>query len=59
MGDGTERITAVIVMFCAGIAPGVYLAFMLMVLLAVRRPPAPLWVGEMMRWSPPHATRGR
>lgn len=51
MWEDGERITAVIVMFCAGIAPGVYLAFMLMVLLAVRRPPAPLWVGEMMRWS--------
>ena len=38
-------------MFCAGIAPGAYLAFMLTVLLAVRRPPAPRWVGEMMRWG--------
>jgi paraquat-inducible protein A len=24
---------------------------MLTVLAAIRRPPAPLWVGEMMRWS--------
>ena len=51
MWEDGERITAVIVMFCAGIAPGAYLAFMLTVLLAVRRPPAPLWVGEMMRWG--------
>ena len=51
MWDNDERITAVIVMFCAGIAPGTYLAFMLTVLLAVRRPPAPRWVGEMMRWG--------
>jgi paraquat-inducible protein A len=51
MWEDGERITAVIVMFCAGIAPGAYLAFMLAVLLAVRRPPAPLWVGEMMRWG--------
>ena len=51
MWEDGERITAVIVMFCAGIAPGAYLAFMLTVLLAVRRPPAPLWVGELMRWG--------
>ena len=51
MWDDGERITAVIVMFCAGIAPGVYIAFLLTVLAATRRPPAPLWVGEMMRWS--------
>jgi paraquat-inducible protein A len=46
-----ERITAVIVAFCAGIAPGGYILFMLTVLLAVRRPPAPQWVGEMLRWG--------
>jgi paraquat-inducible protein A len=46
-----ERITAVIVAFCAGIAPGGYILFMLTVLLAVRRPPAPPWVGEMLRWG--------
>jgi len=51
MWDDGERITAVIVMFCAGIAPGVYIAFLLTVLAATRRPLAPLWVGEMMRWS--------
>ena len=46
-----ERITAVIVAFCAGVAPGGYILFMLTVLLAVRRPPAPQWVGEMLRWG--------
>jgi paraquat-inducible protein A len=51
MWEDNERITAVIVLFCAGIAPGAYIAFMLTVLIAVRRPPAPLWVGEMMRWG--------
>jgi paraquat-inducible protein A len=51
MWEDGQRITAVIVMFCAGIAPGAYLLFMLTVLLAIRRPPAPLWVGEMMRWG--------
>ena len=51
MWEDGQRITAMIVMFCAGIAPGAYLLFMLTVLIAVRRPPAPLWVGEMMRWG--------
>ncbi len=46
-----EQVTAVIVAFCAGIAPGGYILFMLTVLLAVRRPPAPQWVGEMLRWG--------
>ena len=35
--------------FCALVAPGGYILFMLTVLLAVRRPPAPQWVGEMLR----------
>jgi paraquat-inducible protein A len=46
-----EPVTAAIVAFCAGIAPGGYLLFMLTVLLAVRRPPAPPWVGEMLHWG--------
>jgi paraquat-inducible protein A len=46
-----EQITAVIVAFCAAIAPGGFILFMLTVLLAVRRPPAPQWVGEMLRWG--------
>ena len=44
-----EAITAVVVAFCAVIAPAGYLLFMLTVLLAVRQPPAPHWVGEMLR----------
>ena len=44
-----EQITAAIVAFCALVAPGGYILFMLTVLLAVRRPPAPQWVGEMLR----------
>jgi len=44
-----EAITAVIVAFCAVIAPAGYILFMLTVLFAVRRPPAPKWVGEMLR----------
>ena len=46
-----ERITGVIVAFCAVIAPGAYILFMLTVLIAVRRPPAPHWVGELLRWG--------
>ena len=48
-----------IVAFCAVIAPGSYILFMLTVLLAVRRPPAPHWVGEMLRWARLHASPGR
>ncbi len=46
-----EEVTAVIIAFCAVIAPASYILFMLTVLLAVRRPPAPQWVGEMLRWA--------
>src|SRR5438034_1078481 len=46
-----QRITAVIVAFCAVIAPGAYILFMLTVLIAVRRPPAPPWIGEQLRWG--------
>jgi len=46
-----QEITAVIVAFCAVIAPGAYLLFLLIVLLAVRRPPAPSWVGDILRWA--------
>lgn len=44
-----SQITAVAVAFCAVIAPGGHLLFLLTVLIAVRRPPAPRWVGEMLR----------
>jgi paraquat-inducible protein A len=44
-----REITAVVVAFCAVIAPAGQILFMLTVLLAVRRPPAPRWVGEMLR----------
>src|SRR5215510_15281144 len=44
-----QEVTAVIVAFCAVIARAGYILFMLTVLLAVRRPAAPQWVGEMMR----------
>jgi paraquat-inducible protein A len=41
--------SAAAVAFCAVIAPALYLLFLLVVLLAVRRSPAPQWVGETMR----------
>lgn len=45
-----EKITGVLVGFCAVLAPGSYIAFMLTLLLASRRLPAPFWVSEMLRW---------
>ena len=44
-----SQITAVVVAFCAVIAPAGNVLFLLVVLLAVRRPPAPHWVGELLR----------
>lgn len=46
-----EQITAAIVAFCVVFAPGLYLLLVLVVLVAVRRPPAPYWVGELLRWG--------
>jgi paraquat-inducible protein A len=46
-----EQITGALVAFCAVIAPGGYLLFMLVLLLAARRSPAPHWVAEMLRWA--------
>jgi paraquat-inducible protein A len=48
--QGSE-ITAAAVAFCAVIAPGAYIAFMLAVLIAARRPPAPRWVGTLLRMA--------
>jgi paraquat-inducible protein A len=46
-----QMLTAVLVLFCAVLAPGVYILFMVTLLLAVRRTPPPSWVGEMLRWT--------
>jgi paraquat-inducible protein A len=46
-----SELTAVAVAICAVVAPAIHIAFMLVVLLAVRRPPAPRWVGEMLRFA--------
>jgi paraquat-inducible protein A len=48
--QGSE-ITAVIVAFCAIVAPALYVAFLLAVLVAIRRAPAPAWTGILMRWA--------
>jgi len=48
--QGSE-VTAVIVGFCAVFAPAAYVALLLAVLVMVRWPPAPAWVGVLMRWA--------
>ncbi len=45
-----QRLVGVLVAFCAVIAPGTYILFMLTLLLAARRSPVPSWAGEMLRW---------
>jgi paraquat-inducible protein A len=45
-----QRLTAVLVLFCAVIAPAFYIVFMLVLLIAARRPRLPQWAGEMLRW---------
>jgi paraquat-inducible protein A len=45
-----QRVTGVLVAFCAVLAPGGYLLFMLALLLAARRDPVPHWTGELLRW---------
>jgi paraquat-inducible protein A len=45
-----QRLTGVLVAFCAVIAPALYILFMLTLLLATRRPVVPTWAGEMLRW---------
>jgi len=46
-----QQITALIIALCAMVAPGGYILFLLTVLFAVRRPPAPRWVAAMLRWA--------
>jgi paraquat-inducible protein A len=46
-----EMVTAVLVAFFVVVAPAVDIVFMLAVLLASRRPPAPRWVGALLRWT--------
>ena len=51
MWNRGSPITAVTVAFCAIVAPGAFIAFLLAVLSASRRPPAPRWVGDLLRWA--------
>ena len=46
-----EPIVGALIAFCAIIAPGTFIAFMLTLLIAARRTPPPHWVGEMLRWA--------
>jgi paraquat-inducible protein A len=46
-----QQITAIVVAICAVIAPAIYIAFILIVLLAMRRPRVPRWVAELLRWA--------
>jgi paraquat-inducible protein A len=46
-----EPIVGALIGFCAVLAPGSYLLFMLVLLLAARRTTPPRWVGEMLRWA--------
>lgn len=46
-----QPLTAVVVALCSVVAPALYIAFMLTLLLALRRPPAPHWVGVLLRWA--------
>jgi paraquat-inducible protein A len=46
-----QQITAIVVAICAVIAPAAYIAFMLIVLLAMRRSRVPRWVAEVLRWA--------
>ncbi|MEN6331159.1 MAG: paraquat-inducible protein A [Smithella sp.] len=44
-----QEITASLVAICAIVAPTVYIGLMLLILLALRRSPAPSWTGALMR----------
>jgi paraquat-inducible protein A len=46
-----EQATAVVVGFCAVLAPAGYILFMLTLLLAAVRTPVPAWVGALLRWA--------
>lgn len=45
------EITAILVGFCALLAPAVYLSFMLIINFMALRPPAPWWVGILLHWA--------
>jgi paraquat-inducible protein A len=51
MWQGDEKIASVFVAIFALVAPALNIGFMLVILLALRRPPAPRWVGTLLRWT--------
>jgi paraquat-inducible protein A len=46
-----QGITAALVAFCTVVAPTIYIAFMLTILVALRRDLVPSWIGTMLRIS--------
>jgi len=46
-----RQLTALAVAFCAVVSPSVYLICMLVLLVALRNPPAPAWAGHLLRWA--------
>lgn len=46
-----EPLVGALIAFCAIMAPGTFIAFMLTLLIAARQTPPPYWVGEMLRWA--------
>jgi paraquat-inducible protein A len=50
MWEQGQLAVSVIMLFAAVIAPALDIAFMMTILLAVRRPPAPNWVGTLLRY---------
>jgi paraquat-inducible protein A len=49
-----QEITAFLVLFCTAVAPAVHVGCMLAILLAAKRPPAPTWVGALLRLAEFH-----
>jgi paraquat-inducible protein A len=50
MWEQGEKITALLIALFAVIAPALQIGFLLAILLYVRRPPAPRWIGTLLRW---------
>ena len=46
-----EGLTALVVAFCAVVAPGSYVLCLLVILIMVRHPPAPRRLGTVLRWA--------
>jgi len=50
MWEQGQLAVSAIMLFAAVIAPALDISLMLIILLAVRRPPAPCWVGTLLRY---------